>query len=166
MKSTTPLTADELARFKDSCLAIISDSKPVSVTRQVETNDDGVISTPYPKDMGLNVAARRNGKDEVHKAMPIVKKFAPKAEEFVIHEAGEGPPSEDEPDPNSPFADLHGLSNTWQMPGMDHMTTDEYYKAINKRIVDMKNKRKSSEGSSNTMVNDYFESLSKPRSSE
>jgi hypothetical protein len=166
MKSTTPLTADELKRFKDSCMAIISDSKPVSANRQVVTKADEVISTPYPKDMGLDVAARRNGKDEVHKALPVVKKYASKNEEFVVHEAGEGPRSEDEPDPNSPFADLHGLSNTWQMPGMDHMTTEEYYAAINKRIVDMKNKRKFTEGSSNTMVNDYFESLSKPRNTE
>ena len=61
---------------------------------------------------------------------------------------------------------MHGLSNTWQIAGMDNMTTDEYYKAINKRIVDMKDKRRSTEGSSNTMVNDYFDSLSKPRKEE
>lgn len=162
MKSGVSLSSEELNNFQNSCLEIIRDAKATvgGVVTNVE-KDDEVFSTPFPKDMGL-VADRRNGKDIVHKAAPI-KRNAPKQQEFIVYEAGEGPASEDKPDPNSPFSDLHGLSNTWQMPGMDNMTTGEYYAAINKRIVDMKNKRKFTEGSSNTMVNDYFESLSRKK---
>lgn len=164
MKSGTSLSSEELKTFQNSCLEIIRDAKATTsgdVVAKVE-NDDEVFSTPFPKDMGLAVADRRNGKDVVHKAVPM-KRSEPKQQAFVIYEAGEGPATEDKPDPNSPFSDLHGLSNTWQMPGMDNMSTEEYYAAINKRIVDMKSKRKFTEGSSNTMVNDYFESLSRKK---
>lgn len=121
-------------------------------------------ATPEPAFEFQNVSARRDGKDRVHKP-PAQKQVSQRESDFVIHEMGEGPRSEEAPDPNSEFSDLHGLSNTWQMPGMDNMTTDEYYAAINARIVSMKNKRKQTPGNSNTMVNDYFESLSKPRPS-
>lgn len=162
MKSGVSLSSEELSNFQNSCLEIIRDAKAAvgEVVANVE-KDDEVFSTPFPKDLGL-VADRRNGKDVVHKPAPI-KRSAQKQQEVVVYEAGQGPATEDKPDPNSPFSDLHGLSNTWQMPGMDNMSTEEYYAAINKRIVDMKSKRKFTEGSSNTMVNDYFESLSRKK---
>lgn len=133
-----------------------------------------------PRDMSIDTTATELSRYEVFESRELVsttldsafgeknvvhmqKGLIEKETDFVIYEAGDGPRSEDIPDPNSPFSDLHGLSNTWQMPGMDDMTTDEYYAAINKRIVDMKNKRKITDRGSNTMVDDYFESLSKPR---
>lgn len=165
MKSDTPLTADKLEKFRSSCLEIIKDAKKSTndatiAAPSTSAAQEGVFSTPEPEDVGKKVEARRNGKDMVHKALPA------KNPEFVIYEAGTGPPSEETPDPDSPYSAMHGLSNTWQIAGMDNMTTEEYYKAINKRIVDMKDKRRSTEGSSNTMVNDYFDSLSKPRKAE
>ena len=50
--------------------------------------------------------------------------------------------NEEKPDPADPFAPLHGLSNTWQVPNSENMTTEEYYKAINDRLLEMKNRRK------------------------
>lgn len=170
MKSDTPLTAEKLEQFRSSCSEIIRDAKkltgdaPITATPTTAVQE-GVFSTPEPEDVGKKVEARRNGKDVVHKALPV-KKNALNNKELVIHQAGEGPASDEKPDPNSPYSDLHGLSNTWQIAGMDNMTTEEYYAAINKRILDMKDKRRSTEGSSNTMVNDYFDSLSRPRKSE
>jgi hypothetical protein len=63
----------------------------------------------------------------------------------------------------SAFDALKGLKSTWEIPGSDYMTTEEYYAAINKRIADMKKKRRQIEGHTATMVQDYFDSLSRPR---
>jgi hypothetical protein len=178
MKSDVPMTIDDLKTFQISCDAIISDAKaPFKVDNVVQNNH---IAPPVKKESVQavnkesvqevkqrvkeieNTEARRsgNGKDEVWKTPK--KTNEQKQEEYaVIWEAGDGPRSEDAPDPESPYSDLHGLKNTWQMPGMDNMSTEEYYAAINKRILDMKNKRKASEGSSQTMVDDYFESLNR-----
>jgi hypothetical protein len=172
MKSDTPLTGEDLKKFKISCGEIINDAKLASKGVEVKSEVTFVPSAPVLSrkvpsvavvEDEEKVAARRTGEDVVHKG-PAPKKLT--AEEYnVIWEAGEGPSSEDKPDPNSPFANLHGVKNTWQIPGMDNMSTEEYYAAINKRLLDMKSKRKITEGSSNTMVNDYFDSLSKPRKS-
>lgn len=173
MKSDIPLSKEDLKTFQISCDAIISDAKAPFKTEEVVQNS--YIAPPVIKQVqaapvvkqsvqekriveeALNTAARRNGQDIVHKAPKSGKE-----EEFeTIWEAGDGPRSEDSPDPDSPYSDLHGLKNTWQIANMDNMSTEEYYAAINKRILDMKNKRKASEGSSQTMVDDYFESLNR-----
>jgi len=178
MKSDVPLTRDDLQTFQISCDAIISDAKaPFKVDNVVKNNN---IAPPVKKETVQavkkesvqevkkkvkeveNTEARRSGnvKDAVWKTPK--KTDQQKEEEYaVIWEAGDGPRSEDAPDPDSPYSDLHGLKNTWQMPGMDQMSTEEYYAAINKRILDMKNKRIASEGSSQTMVDDYFDKLSR-----
>ena len=169
MKSSVQLTPQELEMFKVSCNEIIRDAKTALASPEVKPKATPVpVRVPEPEVMEVevmpafkNVEARRDGRDVVHKP-PAMKRPTPKESSFEIFAAGEGPASEEKPDPNSPFADLHGLSNTWQMPGMDNMTTDEYYAAINKRIQDMKNKRKAAPGfNSATMVSDYFDSLSK-----
>lgn len=162
MKSDTPLTADELKTFKNSCSEIIRDAKSVlakTPEKSAPASRAVAQATTESAPEFQNVGARRDGKDRVHKP-PAEKR---KESDFVIYEVGEGPSSDERPDPNSEFSALHGLKNTWEMPGMDNMTTDEYYAAINARIVSMKNKRKQTPGNSNTMVNDYFESLSRPR---
>jgi hypothetical protein len=173
MKSDVPLTIEDLKTFQMSCDAIISDAKaPFKVDTVVQNSyiappvkkvsEKVAVQEAKQKVEAENTEARRisNLKDEVYKYPKQTNEQ--KAEEYaVIWEAGDGPRSEDAPDPDSPYSDLHGLKNTWQMPGMDNMSTEEYYAAINKRILDMKNKRKASEGSSQTMVDDYFESLRK-----
>ena len=165
MKSDKPLTPDELKSFKNSCTEIIRDAKTVLAKAPEKSAPASRTVAPAATEPVLefqNVGARRDGKDRVHKP-PVEKRVTQKESEFVIYEMGEGPTSDERPDPNSEFSALHGLKNTWEMPGMDNMTTDEYYAAINARIVSMKNKRKQTPGNSNTMVNDYFESLSRPR---
>ena len=153
------IICDAEARLKNSLERSPSPAVAVEVSRPV-------IKRETPPDVETiaisNVESRRDGRDVVHKS-PTQKKMTSKESDFMIYEAGEGPRSDEVPDPDSPFADLHGLSNTWQIEGMDNMTTEEYYSAINKRLLDMKKKRKVTDRSSNTMVTDYFESLSKPR---
>ena len=165
MKSDKPLTPDDLKSFKNSCTEIIRDAKTVLAKAPENSAPASRAVAPAATDPVLefqNVGARRDGKDRVHKP-PVDKRVTQKEPKVIIHEMGEGPTSDERPDPNSEFSALHGLKNTWEMPGMDNMTTDEYYAAINARIVSMKNKRKQTPGNSNTMVNDYFESLSRPR---
>lgn len=189
MKNRGPISKDDLGNFLMSCDIIITDAEKrianglkrsaAPVVPLIEKSNAFIIESKEIKsnknqelepiknreiesrEIASSESVISNSKDIVHKPNKIKKGEVDT--NFVIYEAGDGPRSDDIPDPNSPYSDLHGLSNTWQMPGMDQMSTEEYYAAINKRILDMKNKRKVTEGSSNTMVDDYFTSLSKPR---
>lgn len=98
---------------------------------------------------------------------PAAKKKAQVAgaqkDEFVIHGPGEGPRTSEAPDPDSPFAALHGLRSMWEIPGMEtkDMTRDEYYKAVQGRLHEMKKKRQESEGYTREAASDYLDKLSK-----
>ena len=71
-----------------------------------------------------------------------------------------------EADPNSPFAPLHGMGNTWQVKGMEQMSTEEYFDEVYRRMAVMKEKRSQEEGYSREAARDYFDSINaKNRSS-
>ena len=84
---------------------------------------------------------------------------------FVIYAPGEEPSNTSEkPDPNSPFSAFHGMRNTWQIQGMENMSTNEYYKAITDRQTQIRVQRMAQEGIRHREpLNDYYESLSRKR---
>lgn len=59
------------------------------------------------------------------------------------------------------FAAFKGMRSTWEVKGADKMTTEEYYKAVNARILEVKNLRKSL--GEDTTTDSYLKSLSKPK---
>ena len=63
---------------------------------------------------------------------------------------------------NTEFSALEGLSSTWEVKGMDDMTTEEYYAALNKRSIDINNERKKKMGPNydRNPGDDYIASLS------
>jgi hypothetical protein len=63
-------------------------------------------------------------------------------------------------DPNDPFSPLHGLKSTWDVPDSDNMTTEQFYAAINKRNVDIRNKlRNEAKKGGAQIVDDYMAGL-------
>jgi hypothetical protein len=86
---------------------------------------------------------------------------------FYIPEPGDQQLSPiDEADPNSPFAPLHGLKNTWQVKGMQDLSTEEYYAAIYRRNRDMKDRRMKEKGYTREAASDYINSLSSNKKQE
>lgn len=59
------------------------------------------------------------------------------------------------------FAAFKGLRSTWEVKGADKMSTEEYYDAVNKKIAEVRNLRKSI-GEDNT-TDSYLKSLSPPK---
>ena len=53
------------------------------------------------------------------------------------------------------------MSTTFKFTGMDKMSTEEYYKAVNQRLSDIRNARKSEPGFDRDASQSYFESLNK-----
>ena len=98
---------------------------------------------------------------------PVAKKAAKSGgaqkDEFVIYGPGEGPRSDEAPDPNSPFAALHGMRSMWDIPDLEKkdLTREEYYKAVQSRLHEMKMKRQESEGYTREATNDYLDNLNK-----
>ena len=60
------------------------------------------------------------------------------------------------------FAPFYGTGGTWNIEGMENMTTEEYYAAINKRNADIKAARKGLSGPNE--ADNYLSSLSKRKS--
>lgn len=63
-------------------------------------------------------------------------------------------------DPDSPYALLHGKTNTWEVDNMENMTTEEFYDAINKRNSEIRAKLKATKASKEE-ANEYIDMLNK-----
>ena len=62
------------------------------------------------------------------------------------------------PSSSNAFAAFKGLRSTWEVKGADKMSTEEYYKAVNARIAEVRNLRKSI--GEDTTTDSYLKSLS------
>ena len=99
---------------------------------------------------------------------PAKKAIPQKAAEvdLTIYGPGEGPKSTEKPDPNSPFASLHGMKSMWDIPGLEDnpdITREEYMRIVQDRLKDMKTKRQQMPGFSRTEGEDYLDKLNKKR---
>ena len=86
--------------------------------------------------------------------------------DLTIYGPGEGPKSTEQPDPNSPFASLHGMKSMWDIPGLEEnpdITREEYMRIVQNRLHDMKMKRQQQPGFSRTAGEDYLDNLNKKR---
>ena len=53
------------------------------------------------------------------------------------------------------------MGNTWQLKGMEQMTTEEYYNGIYKRMAVMKDLRQQDEGYTREASRDYLDSINR-----
>ena len=86
--------------------------------------------------------------------------------DLTIYGPGEGPRNTETPDPDSPFASLHGMKSMWDIPGLDEnpdITREEYMRIVQNRLHDMKMKRQQQPGFSRTEGDDYLDKLNKKR---
>ena len=134
MKNSEALNGNDLQKFMNSVDAIITDMQPMG-------------SVPAPPKAGA--------------PSEYVGSTEPLKEDFYIPdptEKGARRPIT-EADPNSPFAPLHGMGNTWQVKGMEQMSTEEYFDEVYRRMAVMKEKRSQEEGYSREAARDYFDSI-------
>lgn len=162
MKSDTPLPAEDIKKFRASVNAIIADlgidAPPASVAAPVASA--AAPRQPASKSPAFN--PMRATSETV--APPKRSTSAPEASIDPMFMPGSGPKSTEAPDPNSAFSPLHGLSNTWQIEGMDQMSTEEYYQKINERNTQMKQMRKAKgEPYGSAATEDYFAFLEKKK---
>lgn len=60
----------------------------------------------------------------------------------------------------SPFVQLQGQSSTWQVEGIEKMSTEEYYQALNRRNREVRDRlREDGAGQGAQQVDDYLDSL-------
>lgn len=59
---------------------------------------------------------------------------------------------------NNQFSNFGGTSS-WVIPGMENMSTEEYYAAVNQRLHSIRNQRKQDPSYSRMVSQDYFNSL-------
>jgi hypothetical protein len=67
---------------------------------------------------------------------------------------------------SSDFGAFRGLRSTWEIQGMDTMTTEEYYNALNKRNSEISRERRRSSTHESNSGATYIESLNKKRQKE
>lgn len=64
------------------------------------------------------------------------------------------------------FSSLHDKKSTWEIDGMESMSTEEYYAALNKRNADIRARlRKNAKGGGAQQVDSYINSLNSKRTS-
>jgi hypothetical protein len=139
IKSESALSPSDLDKFRASCDAII-----VDMNRGAPTMKEDVVTPPVTSANSVKASARIKSKPEVWIPQP---------------EQSKNRKSIDEADPDSPFAPLHGMGNTWQLKGMEQMTTEEYYDGIYKRMAVMKDLRQKDEGYTRESSRDYLDSI-------
>jgi hypothetical protein len=116
------------------------------------------ISVPAPAPAPAPVPAAKRELPPQPTSKKAAKKGGAQKDEFVIYGPGEGPRTSEEPD-----AALHGLRSMWDIPDLDKkdMTREEYYKAVQGRLNDMKKKRQESEGYTREAASDYLDKLNR-----
>ena len=159
MKSPTVLSQEELSKLEYSISAIIQDSAEMDGRGQGGAYVPEIVSSPYE----TTIAATTPSKATL---------FVPEKVEDVDDDpvdvtdklGGWHKAVQDEDGKDNPFNALFkGATSTWDIPGKENMTTEEYYKAINKRISLGKEMRKG-QPQGGRASDDYLESLSKKRS--
>ena len=86
--------------------------------------------------------------------LPVVKSVQPPSNSISQNKS---------PSKNGEFDELKGLSSTWEVEGMENMTTEEYYSALNKRNIAINDERKkrAGPGYDRNPGDNYIEGLSK-----
>ena len=83
-------------------------------------------------------------------ALPNPVGYIPEARQQVEKPAGEG----------SSFTAFKGLKSTWEVPNMEKLSVEEYYKALNARLADVRQQLKVQGGIGDTSLQ-YINQLSK-----
>jgi len=144
MKSEAALSWDDLDRFRAAVDHIILDANIPNVAYVRRINDgftDASGGQAAPPTHSAQV--RRQESRPSRPQSPQARFDDPDADEIMSENrlapgekrgAGEEIPGWME--------DIAGVKSTWNVPGMQSMSTEEYYQSINQRITDMKVKRK------------------------
>lgn len=146
IKSDTSLTPEELDRFEDSVIAILLDATGVSavsadITDQFGDTENDDSSYSEISDHGASahdVADHAQGIETAN--------YLSEAQDQSQYSG-------------RAFDSFKGLGSTWRVPGMDSMTTEEYYDALNKRNSQIRAARKATE--SRYHMDDFLNNLTR-----
>jgi hypothetical protein len=146
MKSSTILTPDEFRMFEESVKIIIQDARG--------GGDVAVSSAPTVAASATATATARAA------AVPLAPPTPTPAR------APATAVSKPQPTPKTEKSSVYA-AGSWDIEGMETMTSDEYYSALNKRIAESKAKRKAAGETIGGRSSDlYQESLNRPRKQE
>ena len=135
VKSGIPLSKDEIDKFEKSINAIILDAKTKA-------------ALPVSK-------AQPSKSTTTAMSSPITKTSIKQSQSSPVKKSNG----------SEEFSALQGLSSTWEVEGMDNMTTAEYYAALNKRnmAINAERKKKMGPGYDRNPGDDYIASISGER---
>lgn len=160
MKSDTALSKSDLERFKKSVNSIIKDSKK----HQKSSNSPG--SAAKASFLSLD-DDNYNDNDEEGGPMGgydlsqgIMERQQGNHESSISAQAGGASiASSASSASNDPFRLFRGSVSTWDVPGSEDMSTEEFYAAVNQRISSVKETLKNSIGTDYNPSNNYEEQL-------
>ena len=154
MKTGEPLTKEEVDKLQTAILSLIMDAK-AGANMPIETNmpdksnniplmavdettlDSSTSTSSFPQDLIMDISDKSHATylDQNHN----------------LHNAN---------DERTPFDDVFDGANSWRVPGMETMDTEEYYKAVNSRVKAIKEKRQQKgDLIGQQSVDDYFDHL-------
>ena len=174
IKSDTALTPQELDRLKLSVDRIILDANIPNVafaSSSSSSNDEAKDAVSEPRarfpaaqftdpdeeDGGMN-----DDDEEVGADNSVVEGLEGYSTPDAANKFFNQPADKELPEW---LSDMAGTKSGWNVPGMDKMSTEEYYRNVNSRLTTMKNKRMSSGVYEHEATAGYLDSLnSKNRS--
>jgi hypothetical protein len=183
MKSETALSWEELEQFKSDMDHIILDANIPNVAF-VRRKNVAALGFPVPPAAPTHQAQVRPPSSQANPQVRYSKPVSPRA--MVLDEDEDDNDVEDEisdenlsamqvrggEKPGVPeqipewMGDLAGTQSSWNVPGMKNMNTEEYYKAVNQRLTNMKALRKQLGEVSPDPGGDYIAQLNKRNRSE
>ena len=181
MKSEAALSWEELEQFKSDVDHIILDANIPNVAF-VRRKNDAALGFPAPPAAPTHQAQVRPPSPQANPQVRYSKPVSPRA---IVLDEDEDTDFEDEISDENLSAvqvrggesgvpeqipewmgDLAGTQSSWNVPGMKNMNTEEYYKAVNQRLTNMKALRKQLGEVSPDPGGDYIAQLNKRNRSE
>lgn len=158
MKTGEPLTKEKVDKLQTAILSLILDAKaganmPVTTNLPDLSNNIPTISveeaiidsssSTHISTQEMNIGITAGADDKSHATY--------QDQNHNLHDPN---------DKKTPFDDVFKGSNSWRVPGMETMDTDEYYKAVNSRVKEIKEKRQArGDLIGQQSVDDYFNRL-------
>eukprot|EP01038_Epipyxis_sp_PR26KG_P007228 gene7228-9859_t len=154
MRSDISLTPSELERFRLSMEHIIADANGFTYHDHAMVDRD---NTPQPVQNTINYDNRGTDGGSLSRVAVLANEINQQKQIESQTKINKN----DNDDFPEEFEAFKGMKSTWVVPNQENMTTEEYYKAVNARIAEVKQKRRAEGYGAPGDADNYLKSLSK-----
>jgi hypothetical protein len=163
IKSDISLNEEELVKFERSVEVILADAKHEEI-EQVEVEDVVYQQVDFEKEeiIEVNQLQRQQLQQRQLLSTPIETTATTTTIATTTSNTQKTNNNNQNSKQNQPFQQFNGMKSTWQVPGIEQMDSEEFYKKLNQRNAEVRMQRRK-EGFGIEESDAYFKSLSRKK---